>query len=420
MRHALLLLSLLSVPALAAEPEPARHPGLDWRDARLFAEVLETVRREYVEAVDERALIQHALRGMIANLDPHSAFLSREDFAQMRAFTTGMLDGVGLDVTLVAGQVRVIAPMDGSPAARAGILPGDIILRIDDTPLSNLSLDQATELMRGAPGTPVSLTLLREEGEAPLRVELTRERVRIKSVTSRDLGEGLAHLRITQFSETTATDLEREIGRLAKLRPLAGAVLDLRNNSGGVLDAAVDVADLFIESGLIVSADGRAPDARFERRAKPGDLLAGAPVVVLVNAGTASAAEIVAGALQDHRRGVLLGERTFGKGSVQSIIPLEGDVALKLTTARYLTPSGRSIQAEGIVPDVPLLAVSAARRADEGASLREADLARHLEADGGAARAARASMDDLLREDPALYQALNALRTARLMRPGGP
>jgi carboxyl-terminal processing protease len=357
---------------------------------------------------------------MLASLDPHSGFLSREEYAQMRTFTSGVLEGVGMDVTLIDGFVRVIAPLEGTPAARAGIQSGDVILKVGDTPLSGLALDQATELMRGAPGTVVVLTVLRHEGEPPLRIELKRERIKLESVRARLLEPGFALLRITQFSDNTALDLERELAALTRQAPLEGAVLDLRNNTGGVLEAAIDAADLFVESGRIVSAEGRTPEARFQRDARPGDMLGGAPLVVLVNGGTASAAEIVAGALQDQRRGVVMGERTFGKGSVQTIMPLDGGTALKLTTARYYTPSGRSIQAQGIEPDVTLVDLRPADSPLDGERTREADLARHLE-NGAAPRAAAAdaAAPGLAVEDPALWQALNALKVARLTRPGG-
>jgi carboxyl-terminal processing protease len=340
-------------PAVVAEKAP--EPGsLPWEEARLLAEVMERVKRDYVDMVDDRELIDAAIRGMIADLDPHSALLDAAEFQDIRVSTSGKYSGVGIELGVENGALQVIAPVDGSPADLAGIAAGDIIVSVDGVPVSGADLEETAGRMRGAVGTRVILGLQREGMDAPFVVELERGSVAVQSVRAELLAGGEAYVRIGQFTDTTAEDLrvglralEAEAGR-----PLSGLVLDLRNNPGGVLDAAIAVADIFLDSGLIVSADGRMPDARFRARATPGDALAGAPLVVLVNGGSASAAEIVAGALKDQGRATVIGTSTFGKGSVQTIMPLSDGRAIKLTTSRYYTPSGGSIHARGVAPDV--------------------------------------------------------------------
>jgi carboxyl-terminal processing protease len=331
------------------------EPGsLPWEEARLLAEVMERVKRDYVDMVDDHELIEAAIRGMIADLDPHSAFLDPAEFQDIRVSTSGKYSGVGVEVGVEDGALRVIAPVDGSPAAIAGIAPRDIIVSVDGAPVSAEDLEETVARMRGAAGTRVVLGILREGMDAPFTVELERGTVAVQSVRAELLEGGEAYVRISQFTDTTAEDLRAGLGALEARagQPLPGLVLDLRNNPGGVLDAAVAVADLFLDSGLIVSADGRMPDARFRIRATPGDALAGASLIVLVNGGSASAAEIVAGALKDHGRATVIGTSTFGKGSVQTIMPLSDGRAIKLTTSRYYTPSGGSIHARGVAPDV--------------------------------------------------------------------
>ncbi|MGB9428420.1 MAG: S41 family peptidase [Gammaproteobacteria bacterium] len=404
--------------AFAASPPaaPAQNPAqapLPWQQVRLLVDVMQLVKQDYVQPVDDTALINNAIRGMLAGLDPHSAYLDKNDYQQMQIITTGQFGGLGLEVTQQDGAVLVVSPIDGTPAAQAGIETGDVIVRVNGTALDGLTLDQAVTLMRGKTGTAVTLTVLRRGAPKPLTFTLTRAEVHVSSVRSRLLEPGYGYVRISQFSEDTGDGVTKAVKALAKTNqgPLKGLILDLRNNPGGLLDAAVDVSDVFLNSGIIVSAKGRAPDSNFVRHATPGDILSGAPLVVLVNGGTASAAEITAGALQDNHRALILGTQTFGKGSVQTVIPLPEGGALKLTTALYYTPSGHSIQAEGIQPNivVPAFKVSAPA-ADE--NLTEANLEGHLanNAPTQEGPSNTTAGDQLARQDFQLYEALNILK----------
>jgi carboxyl-terminal processing protease len=336
-----------SVTRTATSPVP-------WQDARLLAEVLEHVRREYVENISDQELIEAAIRGLIADLDPHSAFLDAEQFDEIRISTTGEYSGVGIEVALENGVVKVITPIEDTPAFRAGVLAGDRILAVDDVPVNSENLNDTIDRMRGRVGTPVKISIARSPDPQPLEFTLSRASVQVHSVTQEMLEPGLGYVKISHFSETTTPDLEVAIAKLKKASAgkLHGLVLDLRNNPGGLLEAAIGVSDVFLDGGLIVTANGRAPDARFSMDAKPGDDLDGAPLIVLVNSGSASASEIVAGALQDHSRARLVGSQTYGKGSVQTVMALSGGHAIKLTTSRYFTPSGASIHERGIKPDV--------------------------------------------------------------------
>ena len=315
-------------------------------------EVIERVRREYVDRVDEQRIVESAIRGIVEELDQHSSYLDADQYEEIRISTSGNYTGVGLDVTLDDGRVTVVAPLDGAPAALAGILPGDVVVSVDDVPVERDNVEEAVNRMRGAVGTEVTLGVLR--GDSERRFALRRAEVQVNTVQSEYLGDGIGYLRLTSFSEHTPGDLVRAAGALRKAaqRELTGLVVDLRNNPGGVLDAAVEVADSFLADGLIVRGIGRIRQARFEQHARLGDELETVPTIVLVNGGSASAAEIVAGALQDHSRARIVGERTYGKGSVQTVMPLGEGTAIKLTTSRYLTPSGRSINGSGIEPDV--------------------------------------------------------------------
>lgn len=341
------------VPEVLAEKRPEPN-SLPWEEARLLAEVIERVKHDYVDRVDDDRLIGAAIRGMMADLDPHSAFLGPEEFDDIRISTSGRYSGIGVDLGVADGRVVVVAPVDGSPASRAGILAGDIILSVDGIPLDVANLDDAVGLMRGPLGTRVALSIGRGGIDEPLEIVLDRGQIEVQSVRAELLEASDAYVRISHFTDSTAKDLRHALSDLERQagQPLSGLVLDLRNNPGGVLDAAVAVADLFLDRGLIVSAEGRMPDARFRANATPGDLLDGAPLSILVNKGSASAAEIVAGALKDHHRATIIGTATFGKGSVQTIIPLTDGNAIKLTTSRYYTPSGMSIHARGVAPDV--------------------------------------------------------------------
>ncbi|MBM0104130.1 S41 family peptidase [Steroidobacter sp. S1-65] len=344
-------------PVLASSADPRignNEKAVPWQDARLLAEVLEHVRREYVENISDQELIEAAIRGMIADLDAHSAFLDPQEFDEVRISTTGEYSGVGIEVALENGVVKVVNPIEGTPAEKAGVLPGDTIVAVDDVPVSVDNLNDTIDRMRGKAGTSVKISIARADQKDPLEFTLSRAPVQVHSVRDQLLDDGVGYVRISHFSETTAPDLERSLAKLKKKNgaPLNGLVLDLRNNPGGVLEAAVGVSDVFLEDGVIVTANGRAADARFEMDAHPGDALEGAPMVVLVNGGSASASEIVAGALQDHRRATLVGRQTYGKGSVQTVVPLSDGHAIKLTTSKYFTPSGASIHEKGIKPDV--------------------------------------------------------------------
>jgi carboxyl-terminal processing protease len=327
--------------------------GLPWQEASLFAEVYERIKHDYVDDVDDHTLMEKAVRGMVAALDPHSAYLDSEEFDEIRLSTMGSYPGVGIEVVAEDGVVKVLRPIEGSPAQQAGLLPGDEIVRIDDTDIG-ADLAGAIAHMRGASGSLVTLTVRREGAPGPIQFALRRAQVEVHSVAQQTLEPGYGYLRISSFSETTAQDVSRAILRLKHDNPggIKGLLLDLRNNPGGVLEAGVAVADDFLNSGVIVTADGRTPEARFRMDATPGDLIDGAPLVVLVNGGSASASEIVAGALKDHGRAILVGRRTYGKGSVQTVMPLTHGGAIKLTTSRYFTPSGASIHGKGIVPDI--------------------------------------------------------------------
>jgi carboxyl-terminal processing protease len=336
--------------------KPALGADIPWADAHMLAAVLERVKHDYVNPVDDHQLLQAAIRGMVASLDPYSAYLDGDEYDEVKISSSGRYSGVGIDLSIEDEQVVVIAPFDGSPAALAGIRSGDVIVAIDGIPVNTNTLADTIGRMRGEEGTLVKIGIMREGNTEPLLFTLKRSKVELHSVKSEMLEPGFAYVRISQFSETTGDDLNASLKELRKHNgaPLKGLVLDMRDNPGGVLEAAVSVADTFIDSGVIVTAKGRTPDSKFEMDATPGDALNGAPIIVLVNGGSASAAEIVAGALKDQHRAKLMGRTTFGKGSVQTIIPLSDDRAVKLTTSLYYTPSGVSINHRGIAPDIEL------------------------------------------------------------------
>jgi carboxyl-terminal processing protease len=361
----LLGLSLSLGSSVLADRDARESASLPWEQARLLAEVLERVKRDYVDDVDDERLIEAAIRGMVANLDPHSSYLDQEEYEEIRISTSGNYSGVGLEVSVAGGQVVVVAPMEGGPAETAGLANGDVIISIDGMPVDTTDLDDTVLRLRGDPGTRVTVAVLRDDTDNPLSFEMTREQIQVPTAVSRVLAPRVGYVKLTHFSENTAADLRKAVMSLTEQTDarLEGFVLDLRNNPGGVLDAAIDVSDAFLERGLIVSADGRVSDARFRIEASPGDILDGAPMVVVVNRGSASASEIVAGALQDNDRATIVGTATFGKGSVQTVMPLSQGRAIKLTTSRYYTPSGRSIHERGITPDVTVEPVSEAEDA---------------------------------------------------------
>ena len=402
------------LPREPAQEEPAAEP-LPLSALRTFAEVFARLKSDYVDPVDDEFLLQQAIRGMLTGLDPHSSYLDNKAYTTLREGTAGRFGGLGIEVGMEDGLIKVIAPIEGTPAERAGIRPGDLIVKLDGKSIRGIELGKAVDMMRGKPGTSIRLTVLRDAAQTPIDLTIVREFIRVKSVRTRELEPGFMVFRITVFQEQTRSDLAAAIRRITgDGTPLLGVILDLRNNPGGVLSAAVSVSDLFLDGGTILYTEGRVQDSSLTFNARPGDLLEGLPMVVLVNSGSASASEIVAGALQDHKRAVIMGEQTFGKGSVQTIITMRNNTALKLTTARYYTPQGRSIQAEGIEPDIPVANVRiAALEGGTDARVKEADLRGHLEnASPGAdeAPADAVSGSALALSDYQLYEALNLLK----------
>jgi len=416
--------------AVLAEREQAKEARapLPLDELRTFTEVFSRIKSDYVETVEDKKLLGDAVQGMLAGLDPHSSYLDADSFKDVRVETEGQFGGLGIEVTMENGFVKVVAPIDDTPAARADIRTGDLIIRLDDKAVKGMTLNEAVRLMRGKVGTDITLTVAREGTTKPFKVTLKRAVIKIQSVKHKLLEPGYGYVRITQFQAGTERYLNDAVKKLnaENKGALRGLVLDLRNNPGGVLNAAVAVSDAFLNKGLIVYTEGRVADSRLKFSATPGDILNGAPIVVLVNGGSASASEIVAGALQDHKRAVVMGTKTFGKGSVQTIVPVSSGAALKLTTARYFTPNGRSIQATGIVPDI---AADEAKitKSEAGDRLREADLARHLE--GGEAPAPKEEKkDDKKKEsgrtlaaadDYQLQEALNLLKGISFFKANG-
>jgi carboxyl-terminal processing protease len=407
--------------------KPAK-PDLPLEELRAFSEIFGRIKSNYVEPVEDKELLQNAIRGMLSGLDPHSTYLDLKDFKELREGTTGEFGGLGIEVTMEDGFVKVVSPIDDTPAAEAGVLAGDLIIRLDDTPVKGLDLSEAVNIMRGKPDSKLLLTIIRDGEDKPLKIELTRAIIKVKSVKQRLLEPGYGYVRISTFASRTGSSLKEAISALKVENdgPLAGLVLDLRNNPGGLLDAAVEVSDTFISKGLIVYTEGRVKDSNQKFNAKPYDFIKGAPLVVLVNGGSASASEIVAGALQDHDRAVIIGTKTFGKGSVQTVMPLTNETAVKMTTARYYTPSGRSIQAEGIVPDIELEAVKiTTREAASITALREQDLTKHLEQTGSKEVENTTEEEDstvdeidttpLAVKDYALSEALNLLKGLHIL-----
>jgi len=410
----------------ADNPSSNDRPDIPLNELRTFSEIFGRIKNNYVEPVEDKELLQNAIRGMLSGLDPHSTYLDLEDFKSLREGTSGEFGGLGIEVAMEDGFVRVVSPIDDTPAAEGGVLAGDLIIRLDDTPVKGLALRDAVDIMRGKPGTDLLLTIIRDGEDKPLKITLTRAIIKVKSVKHKTLSPGYGYVRISTFQQRTGEALNEAIDQLKKDNEgtLKGLVLDLRNNPGGLLNAAVDVSDAFITNGMIVYTDGRIPDSKQEFTAKPRDVLNGAPLVVLVNGGSASASEIVAGALQDHHRAVILGTKTFGKGSVQTVMPLTDSTAVKMTTARYFTPSGRSIQAEGIVPDITVerVNVTASENADFE-PLRERDLSKHISNGNGktdaelAKQAAEKKTTDapLAITDYALSEALNLLKGINIL-----
>lgn len=394
-------------------------------ELRAFSEVFGRIQKDYVEPVPDKKLIEDAIRGMLSGLDPHSSYLNSEQYEELRVGTTGRFGGLGIEVGMENGFVKVIAPIDDTPASAAGIKAGDLIIRLDDQPVKGMTLGEAVKVMRGDPGTDIVLTIVREGEDRPFNVTITRDIIKIRSVKNKLIEPGYGYIRISSFQSSTGKQLRKAINKLAEENGdnLKGIVLDLRNNPGGVLNAAVEVSDAFLEDGLIVFTGGRIKNSEMKFKATPDDILNGKPIVVLINAGSASASEIVAGALQDHKRAIIMGEKSFGKGSVQTILPTSNGGAIKLTTARYYTPSGRSIQAEGIEPDIALsrFRLEALERSPIN-PVKEADLSHHLEngkktkqATSGKEAEENKQNEELLK-DYALSEALNLLKGITIMQ----
>ena len=397
-------------------------------ELRAFTDVYARIKKDYVVEVEDKVLLENAIRGMLSGLDPHSSYLNEEEFKELQIGTTGEFGGLGIEVGMEDGFVKVISPIDDTPAQKAGVKAGDLIIRLDGRPVKGMSLNDAVKIMRGKKGTSITLTIVREGVDKPLKISIVRDVIRVKSVKSRMLEPGYGYIRITNFQSKTTRNLIDAIDKLEKENKTAlkGMVLDLRNNPGGVLTGAVGVSDAFLEDGLIVYTEGRVEDSVLRYSATRGDVINGAPLVVMINGGSASASEIVAGAMQDHKRAIIMGSRSFGKGSVQTILPLKEDSALKLTTARYFTPSGTSIQAEGIEPDIVLdnLKLSEIKQ-DDFSPLKEADLARHLENGNGDKKSGNdqnstnSEKDQpLASKDYQLYEALNLLKGINILKKG--
>ncbi len=396
-------------------------------EVRLFAEALEAIRTAYVSDIDDKTLIDYAIRGMLAGLDPHSAYLSADDYDNLQESTEGEFGGLGIEVGEEDGYIKVITPVDDTPAARAGVMPGDLIVEINGRPVRDMLINDAVELLRGEPGSEVNITLMRDTESEPIDLTLTREVISATSVRHRMLEPGFAYLRIAQFRTNTGQEVISALEEIkASGDTLNGLVLDLRNNPGGVLQASVQVVDAFVTSGQIVYTEGRFDDSDGNFYATPDDPSEGVPMVVLINTGSASAAEIVAGALQDQGRAVIMGTRSFGKGSVQSVLPLNNERALKLTTSRYFTPSGRSIQAQGIEPDIVVDEALVTRRLPRRGVYSERDLEGHLpgtdETNGNSndisARTPITSSEQVVVSDYQLNEALTLLKGWHIMESG--
>ena len=412
------LVLAMPLPAMAVE-EQGQLP-LD--ELRTFADVYNQIRSGYVEEIDDSTLLEYAIQGMLMGLDPHSVYLTEDAFKNLQDTTTGEFTGLGLEVGMEDGYVKIISPIDGSPAAEAGLQSGDVILKLDQAPVKGMSLNDAIDIMRGPKGTKIKLTIGRPGESQPFDVTLIRDVIKIASVRQRWLEPGYGYIRIAQFQSATGEDVSKALGKLMQDEELKGLVLDLRNNPGGILRASVDVAGLFMDGGTVVYTEGRLANSDMHYDAEVSDASKGTPLVVLINSGSASASEIVAGALQDHGRAVVMGTHSFGKGSVQTILPLSKSRAVKLTTALYFTPNGRSIQAEGIEPDI-MVERAKVTAYDTSGRIKEADLSGHLDnvnGDNGdnGNRKTTSSLklsSELLARDNQLYEALTLLKGINIL-----
>ncbi|MEC8103554.1 MAG: S41 family peptidase [Pseudomonadota bacterium] len=396
---------------------------LPLQDLRTFTEIFERIRSSYVEEVDDETLFNNAIKGMLNSLDPHSAYLQEEDFSDLQENTSGKFGGLGIEVGMENGLVRVITPIDDTPAERAGIRAGDLIVSLDGEAVMGLSLGDAVERMRGEPGTPITIEVRRKGEQELLSFTIERAEIKVASVRTEMLDSNIGYVRLTQFQENTGNELKSALQKWKETTELNGLILDMRNNPGGVLQAAVGVVDTFISEGLIVYTEGRSPLSDVRYHASSDTLMPDIPIVVLVNGGSASASEIVAGALQDHGRAVIVGTRSFGKGSVQTVLPVSDTAAVKLTTARYFTPDGRSIQAQGIAPDI--VVEQSEVTPNEQRYYKESDLPGHLENPDGENTSSTADAndddtnksDDLISRDFQLYEAHTLLRGVAILAP---
>ncbi|HEY9201846.1 MAG TPA: S41 family peptidase [Gammaproteobacteria bacterium] len=403
--------------------------GLPLAELRNFSDIFARIKSDYVEEVSDEALLEHAIRGMLSGLDPHSTYMNKDEYNELKIGTSGEFGGLGIQVGMENGFVKVISPIDDTPAYHAGIQAGDLIIRLDNKPVKDISLNDAVKIMRGKPGTKIALSIMREGEDKPLEFVIERAIIKVESVKTHLLEPGFAYIRLSTFQAKTAVQLREAISKLVKENGglLDGMILDLRNNPGGVLNAAADVADLFIRKGKLVYTKGRKENSYFEFNANSDDVMNDKPIVVLINAGSASASEIVAGALQDHKRAVIMGEKSFGKGSVQTIQELRNGAAVKFTTARYYTPNGRSIQAEGIEPDIALKDMQLTVQTDSGQiKITEADLSGHLlngekqdklQKKNAAEEKQDNEIVSKLRSDYKVHEALNLLKGMHILSP---
>lgn len=415
------ILLLIFLPALfISRISLANEDGdtiLPLDEIRTFTEIFSKIKDDYVEDVDDKKLLENAIRGMLQGLDPHSTYLDEDAYKELQEGTSGEFGGLGIEVGYEDGFVKVISPIDGTPAQRAGIKAGDIIIRLDNKSVKGISLMEAVKMMRGKPGSKITLTIVREGENKPFEISIVRDIITVENIKTETIEPGFTYIRISNFQTHTVDDLKKGLIKLKNENNnnIKGLILDLRNNPGGLLNAAVGVSDLFLNNGLIVYTEGRIKDSKLKFNAKPSEMLKDTPIIILVNGGSASASEIVAGALQDHKRAVIMGEKTFGKGSVQTILPMNDRTALKLTTARYYTPSGRSIQASGIEPDMIVKNIKFDLKKDiqNNGLIKESDLSGHLDN--------KKSNDDeekeeninnalLIENDYQLYEALNVLK----------
>ena len=411
----ILALSSLLIASTQAWSDESGAEQLPLTDLRLFSEVFHQIRASYVEEIDDRTLLENAIKGMLTGLDPHSTYLDEKTFGDLKVSTTGEFGGLGIEVGMEDGFVKVISPIDDTPAQKAGIEAGDLIIKLGEQPVKGLTLNEAVKIMRGPRGSKITLTIVRDGINQPFDITITRDIIRVVSVRSKSLEQGYGYIRIAQFQTNTGSDVRKALEKLStENKPLQGLILDLRNNPGGVLQASVEVADAFISSGLIVYTKGRLPQTESEFHATSANPSKGIPLVVLINGGSASASEIVAGALQDHKRAIIMGTDSFGKGSVQTVIPLTEERAIKLTTALYFTPGGRSIQAQGITPDI-VVERAKITRMQVRKGVREADLSRHLDNANGDKQKITEPREGSDIPDNQIYEALNLLKGLHIL-----